>query len=230
MTSRAGIGGRLPGLIDYKTVLYNSNEYVVATLSFNGKDMNFIFDMDDYEKVSSRAWHFISGHYISSAYMHESKRKELYLHNLVMNRLEFKGKGITETVDHINRNGLDNRKENLRIISQSEQNINQNKKNRNIKLPENCGITSDDIPKHIWYIKANGLHGDRFGIDLKTEDIKWKTSSSKKISLKDKLIEAKNKLQELYLQYPYLNPNNQEILEKQEYLQKSFEEIIALSF
>lgn len=229
MTSRAGIGGRLPGLINYKTVSYNNREYVVATLLFNGKDINFIFDNDDYEKVSSRAWHFISGQYISSGYMHESKKKELYLHNLVMNRLEFLGKGLTETVDHINRNGLDNRKENLRIISQSEQNINQNKKNRNIKLPENCGIISDDIPKHIWYIKANGLHGDRFGIDLKTESIKWKTSSSKKISLKDKLIEAKNKLQELYLQYPYLNPNNEEIIEKQKYLEESFKEIIALS-
>jgi hypothetical protein len=230
MTSRAGIGGRLPGPIDYEFVSYNDKEYCIGTLLFNNKDIQFIFDKDDYEKIYSRAWHFASaGGYISSAYTHESKRKEMYLHNLIMNRFEFPGKGATETVDHINRNGLDNRKENLRIISQSEQNINQDKKSRNIKLPDNCEIIPNDIPKHIWYIKANGLHGDRFGIDLKTENIKWKTSSSKKILLKDKLIEAKNKLQELYLQYPYLNPNNEESSKKQEDLRKSFEEIIALS-
>ena len=226
MTSRSGIGGRKPGLIEYTHVTYNENEYTVGTLMYNSEDIHFIIDKDDYDKVSSRAWHLISKNYISSAYIHESKRKELYLHNFVMNRNEFPGKGATETVDHINRNGLDNRKENLRLINQSEQNINKNKKDRTIKLPEGCEIKLEDIPKHIWYIKANGLHGDRFGIDLKTENIKWKTTSSKSILLKDKLIQAKNKLQELYIAYPYLNPEGRENIEKRENLRKSFEDII----
>lgn len=220
-------GGRLPGQINYQLIHYNSSDYIVGTLTFNKTNINFVFDKDDFEKVSERAWHFASGAYISSAIIHDSKRKELYLHNLVMNRLEFAGKGTNESVDHINRNGLDNRKENLRIITQSEQNINQNKKKRSIKLPEDCDININDIPTHIWYIKANGLHGDRFGIDLKTENIKWKTSSSKKILLKDKLIEAKNKLQELYLEFPYLNSNNEKI--EREILTESFKEIINQS-
>jgi hypothetical protein len=219
-------GGRLPGHINYRFIHYDNKDYVVGTLIFNKSDIKFVFDKDDFEKVSERAWHFASGTYISSSYMHDSKRKELYLHNFVMNRFEFLGKGSTESVDHINRNGLDNRKENLRIITQSEQNINQNKKQRSVKLPEGCDIKIDDIPTHIWYIKANGLHGDRFGIDFKTENIKWKTTSSKKVSLKDKLIEAKNKLQELYLEFAYLNPNNEESKRERERLEQSFKEII----
>jgi hypothetical protein len=124
-----------------------------------------------------------------------------------MNKLTFDGKGSKETVDHINRVGLDNRKENLRIVTQSQQNLNQcRKKRRSCTLPEDCGLTPEDIPKHIWYIKANGLHGDRFGIDLNLEGIKWKTSSSKLLPLSEKLKQAKEKLEELYFTYPYLKP------------------------
>ena len=95
MASRSGIGGRKPGLIEYTHVNYNENEYTVGTLIYNGEDTYFIVDKDNYEKVSTRAWHFISGKYVSSAYTHESKRKELYLHNFIMNRNEFPGKGAT---------------------------------------------------------------------------------------------------------------------------------------
>ena len=76
--------------------------------------------------------HYISNSYVSHSVNVSNKRKELYLHNLIMNRNEYPGKGSYESVDHINRIGLDNRKENLRIISQSEQNINQKiKKKKN---------------------------------------------------------------------------------------------------
>ena len=146
-----------------------------------------------------------------------------------MGRLDFPGKGATETVDHINRNGFDNRKENLRIISQSQQNMNQTKRERNITLPEGCDIDASDIPRHIWYIKANGAHGDRFAIEFKTENLCWKSTSSKKVSLSKKLEEAKEKLQELYSQYPYLNPFNSEKIQKEQSLADSFHEIIDMA-
>ena len=174
MTSKTGIRGRYPGLIDYRDVTYNNKEYTVGTIMFKENMIEFVFDKEDFEKVKDKPWHFISGQYISSSVIHDNKKKELYLHNLIMNRLDHPGKGASETVDHINRNGLDNRKENLRIISQSLQNINNPKKKRSVILPPGCSINPDDIPKHIWYVRANGLHGDRFAIEFKTESLLWK--------------------------------------------------------
>jgi len=199
--------GRKPGLIDYCQVSYNDRKYIKCTIQHNYEDVQFIIDADDFDKVKERAWHLSSGKYIGSTfYLDGGIKLELYLHNLIMNKITFDGKGTKESVDHINRNGLDNRKENLRIISQSEQNMNQSKKKRNITLPLDSGIKSEDIPKHIWYIKANGLHGDRFAVEFKTENICMKTTSSKKISLINKLEDAKKILNELYLVYPTLNP------------------------
>ena len=166
--------------------------------------------------------------YVSHGLQIDGKKKELYLHNMVMGRIGFPGKGSKESIDHINRNGLDNRKENLRLITQSAQNINQKQKERRVELPEGLGITIDDLPKHVWYIKSNGSHGERFGIDLKTENIKWKSTSAKNISLQDKLKAAKDQLEKYYQQYPYLNPNNENKNKEMEDLMKSYEEIIGL--
>ncbi len=221
--------GRKPIPVLYNTIIHNNNEYCIGSITSCKGLIKFIIDNEDSQKVMSRNWHISSVGYIVSYYPTENGIKQLLLHNFVMNRLTFPGKGATESVDHINRNPLDNRKENLRVISQSEQNINQGKKPRNIvKLPEDCGITPDDIPRHIWYIKPNGAHGDRFAIEFKTENLVWKSSSSKKLTVSQKLESTKQKLQELYIQYPYLNPETNTIVNLAEELTQSFQEIMGL--
>lgn len=212
--------------IIYTHVKYYGNEYTIMKIKYNDSYVYSLIDKDDYAKINEYSWHYISNAYIGHTVVVDGKRIVLYLHNIIMGRLEHPGKGATETVDHINRNGLDNRKENLRIISQTEQNLNQNRKGRTAELPP--GIKAEDIPKHIWYIKPNGHHGERFGIDFKTENIKWKTTSSKSVSLEDKLKLAKEQLQEYYKVYPHLNPDNEENEMLMESLDYSFDEIIKL--
>jgi hypothetical protein len=218
--------GRKPGIIDYQFISYNNKEYVIGIVQYKLQDIKFVFDKEYYNIVSTRAWHIASNNYVSSAYLcGDGKRRELYLHNLIMGVDLFPGKGAKETVDHINRNGLDNRKENLRIITQSQQNINQSKKIRTVILPEECNIKPDEIPKHIWYVRANGLHGDRFAIEFKTEGICWKTTSSKKVDILQKLQDAKEKLKEFYIKFPHLNPEYE--IDRCKELNESFHKITA---
>jgi hypothetical protein len=217
--------GRKPGIIDYRFVTHNTKEYGIGIIQHNGSDVQFVFDKEDFEKVEKRPWHVSSGKYIGSTfYLDGGVKLELYLHNLIMNHNAFNGKGPKQSIDHINRNGLDNRKENLRLITQSQQNIHQIKKKRNVILPEGCPIKPDEIPKHIWYVRAQGQHGDRFAIEFKTEGICWKTTSSKAVSLQQKLEQAKAKLEELYERYPQLNPTYEET--KIQELEMSFHDII----
>jgi hypothetical protein len=221
--------GRPPKEIKYTDVVYRDKEYTVGYINSNNIIVKFVIDKEDHPKMKDYSWHYISNAYVSHTVPIDNKRRELYLHNMVMGRIEFPGKGVKESIDHINRIGLDNRKENLRLVTQSDQNMNQIKKKRNITLPEDSGLNTDDIPTHIWYVKANGNHGDRFAIEFKTENIVWKTTSSKKISLKDKLESSKQKLQELYELYPYLNPINSEKTQKIKELTDSYYAIIELA-
>lgn len=221
--------GRPSNHTEYIHVDYNNTKYIVGKVSFNNDYVYFLIDEEDYIKIKDISWHFVAGNYIGHSIFIENIKKELCLHNIIMGRFGFPGKGSKETVDHINRIGLDNRKENLKLSTSSEQRLNQTTRKRKIELPVESGLVADDIPKHIWYVKPNGSHGERFAIELNTENISWKTTSSKNISLKDKLQTAKEKLQEYYKLYPYLNPNNEEINNKLSYLSNSYYEIIKLS-
>jgi len=219
--------GRPANSIIYSHVEYNGKKYTIMKIQHHDGYIHSVIDTEDFPKIKDYTWHYTSNAYVSHSCVDDGKRKSLYLHNFVMGRLEHTGKGSKESIDHINRNGLDNRKENLRLITQTEQNLNQTRKERTIVLPTDSGIKIDDIPKHIWYIKANGHHGDRFGIDLKTENIKWKTTSAKNVSLQDKLKSANEQLQEYYKLYPYLNPENNEHAIIIEALTKSYHAIIS---
>ena len=196
-----GKGGRAAQKIEYSEIEVDGVKCISGIVKFKETPLTFLIDCEDFEKVKAENWHAITGgKYIGRTVVANNSIKVLYLHNFIMNRFDFPGKGVKESVDHINRDGLDNRKCNLRVVSQTLQNVNKKARGRTAQLPE--GIT--ELPKHVWYAKANGLHGDRFCIELKTEKVTWKTTSSKKVSIQDKLEQVRKKLGELYEEYPYL--------------------------
>lgn len=177
------------------------NDYVEGIVISSGKEIKFKIDKVDKDKVKSRHWFAAtSGAYIATYICINNEKKTLYLHNFIMNRIVFPGKGSKSSIDHINRDGLDNRKENLRLVTQTQQNLNQKRKERRKNLPE--GIA--EIPQHIWYVKSNGGHGDRFCVEFKSENFKWRGTSSKSVPIQTKLKEAIEELVRLYEIYPHL--------------------------
>jgi len=210
------------GKAEYRIV----GEAAVGTILFKGMAIDFVIDVADLSGVQEHRWHYASNAYIATSItvtldcsgVPTQKKRELYLHNLLM------GPRPQEAVQHISKNGLDNRRANLRLVDIGTLN-NQTKKRRNVELPIMCGIQAETIPKHIWYVQANGYHRDRFAIEFKTEGILWKSTSSKNFSLKEKLEHAQEKLKELYEIYPHLDPKREE--EAAAALQESFKVIMA---
>jgi len=207
------------GKVQYRTV----GTSAVGSILFKGMLIEFAFDATDLPAVREHKWHFASGSYIATSVKVDisgvEKKRELYLHSLLMKP------GPTQAVQHISKNGLDNRRQNLRLVDDSVAAIGHAKKKRNVELPALCGIRPEDIPKHIWYVQANGYHRDRFAIEFKTEGILWKSTSSKEVSLKDKLDQATKKVAELYELYPHLDPKREE--EEVAALDKSFKEVLG---
>ena len=109
------------------------------------------------------------------------------------------------SIDHINRDKLDNRRENLRWATQSVQNSNTDKRNRK-KIAKSlpAGITQDMMPKYVYYCKEcynkeKQLYREFFRIEKHPKLNKKCISSSKssKITIIQKLTEITTKVYNL---------------------------------
>jgi hypothetical protein len=222
-------------LMVHKDVNYKNKKYTVGYCSFKyTEDILFVIDYDKKDFVVKNKWRYNNDtKYICKTYVDiEGNSKWLHLHSFIMNGLVF-DQGHAISIDHINQIKRDNRLENLRKLTQSDQNVNQKKRERTTELPEGCGINPQDIPTNIYYRKAHGLHGDRFYVEIKnvvppfTKD----SSSSKLIDLKTKLQQAILILEE----YKHKNPQYANLLfdlkdvQTRNDLRKSFNEILKLS-
>lgn len=227
-------GGRpcIPNTYSYVT--HYGKTYLVGSVVHNGSCVQFVCDIDDEKYVRLHNWCVIANNYLGYSVKdpETNKRKTVYMHNLIMGRTGFQGKGQLQTVDHINGVGFDNRRINLRLITSSLQNRNRSyqKRKLNTKLPE-C-IVAAEIPRNVWYMPANGSHGDRFAIEFKgipgIDDVLVKTTAKKSVSTHDKLNEA-IRIRDQYLQmYPELVEYSRES-EKSETLRTEYEAIVSLT-
>jgi hypothetical protein len=199
---------------DYSTVEYEGKKYIVAVTNQNEP---YVFDDQVIKKLPDKMFY---------------KNKTtgyIYYGNVLLHHIVKPYSGTS--VDHLNQIKTDNREVNLRYATQSQQNKNQMKRKRNVKLPEGCGINPDNIPTFIWYIKDNCSHGDRWMVEIK-DKYNWKTTSSKEYSTKLKFELAKKHLRELTQKQPELFVGhciNGELNEKAEKLKKEYIEILRLS-
>lgn len=87
-----------------------------------------LVDDEDYKYLNELKWHLHKNGnqlYARTIYYENKKRKGIYMHRII---LEPKGKCI----DHINGNGLDNRKCNIRICERHENALNRKKNINNL--------------------------------------------------------------------------------------------------
>lgn len=82
------------------------------------KNKYAIIDRDDYNLVNTFRWHFSNGYALKNK---TKDNKYRLMHRLILDA------NPNETIDHINGNGLDNRRRNLRICSQGQNTKNSSK-------------------------------------------------------------------------------------------------------
>ncbi len=191
----------------WKVINTNAEEYYIMACGEN----NFTyFSIDDYGDIINPVknvyptWHYHAGTgYISTRTYPGNGDTMTYLHQIICKKYNNK-EYITQSVDHINQNKLDNRKENLRFASQSIQNSNRGKckrKSNACNLPD--GLVQSDLPKYVVYYKEKyGKEKDKvrewFNLERHPAlDKRWSTSKSMNVSIQQKLVLIKEKIQEL---------------------------------
>jgi hypothetical protein len=105
----------------------------------NGTHTNFLINSEDFQEVSKYTWNF-NKHYFFTFINSEN----IYLHELILNLHDIYKTDNNLDIDHVNLNKLDNRLENLRIVTKKE-----NSKNREWKSSSNTGL------RGIFYEKEN---------------------------------------------------------------------------
>ena len=163
------------------------------------------FSINDLPKLldlngSRPTWTISSNGYVSCRSKLFEERKFCYLHQLIMDQHTKDNTDYKNTVDHINQDKLDNRKENLRIVNMSEQNKNKGKQTRRIdaktELPNGIKV----LPKYVLYRKEiydkeNNSQREFFIVTHPNLEKPWETTKSNKISIHDKLKYAKAKIE-----------------------------------
>lgn len=96
-------------------------------------EQTILLDEEDYDRVAQFTWCVIRRGLLLHA-MRKVNDYSLFMHRYILGLVPADGK----IVDHINGNGLDNRRENLRIVGKRENALNSDR-SRNARLIERHG-------------------------------------------------------------------------------------------
>ena len=117
----------------YKNKIMNNiiikNNYAELNVYYKKHDTYYksLIDIDDVEKIQNYHWNLVQGYarsYIKEIYQYKS------LHQIILNL--YHNNNINYIIDHINRNRLDCRKLNLRIVTYQDNAINKGMQSNNI--------------------------------------------------------------------------------------------------
>ena len=137
--------------ISKKNEIYLFEEYGFGIAFFNGKhsDEYFAFDIEDLDCVKNRSWHKAYDGYVRSHIRadDEDYKKEEFLHRIILRK---HGMDEDNYGDHIDHNKSDNRMDNLRAVSCSENNRNR----ATIKNPSNTGIRNISFRDNIYEFRT----------------------------------------------------------------------------
>lgn len=210
---------------------YNGGKYTVVTISHLDNEMPILLDRPIYKIIKQLGynWYINDKSHVytvkTSTYKGHVLDEYIYIHDLVMRlgRAGISQKEITSSTQileylryalspskseypiiHLNRIHFDNRYVNLQLDIPNKTTYVKNikKKKRTINLKK-YGISVEELPTYVWYLKPDASHGGRFCIEIPGE-ISWRSTSSKKLSLRYKLEETKKYLR-------YLNRNRPDI-------------------
>lgn len=106
--------------------VYITNDLYTEILIYSKSNeiTKVIIDTEDINKISEYSWWISTRNYVC-AYDIINKRKRIRLHRLIMNVCD------NRVVDHIDRNPLNNKKENLRVCTQRENKFNNSMQGNN---------------------------------------------------------------------------------------------------
>ena len=121
-----------------------------------------IVDEDDYERISKHKWYCLQDKYAVRDTYVDGKRNHIRMNREIMGFPE----GLE--VDHINRDSLDNRKENLRIVTHIINTRNNPRKNTKNRTSEFIGVHLDKT-RNKWMAMIM-LSGKQFGLGRYLEE------------------------------------------------------------